>query len=250
METGAFIHGGLALAILALLFIGSAIVLPRAVADPAGATVINISTETVGIGNPGNRSDPGGTITTITLNAVQQNLRWKAYVGNVSGYLTLDDSSGNTIYDWTFTTAINGQVYVSRYDNLTFIGAQCANQTIITAEDTFNNVTIFAAGDTINHTFNYTLHKGFTVTSSTQIANDTCPTTYTYINDSSQGNNASNPFQETLLQDPNDYLMYVTLIEDNVAGYDLARNFDFQLLVAESDQKATPTTYYFYTNLV
>ena len=233
---------------LVLIALGLAFFLPGANADPSGATVVNISTETAGIGTPGNLTNPGGTISTISLDAVQQNIRWKAYVGNVSGYLTLDDAAGNTIYDWTFTTTITGQVYVSRHNNLTFIGAVCANQTIITAEDTFNNVTQFAAGDTINHTFNYTLHKGFSITMTTQIANDTCPVTYTYINSVSQSNNASNAFQEMLLQDVNDYMMYVMIIEDNEAGYDNT-NYDFQLLVAESDQKATSTTYYFYTNL-
>ena len=69
-------------------------------ADPAGATVSDNVTATAATYFPDNRSDAGGTITTMVLSAVQQNDKWKAYVGNVSGSLTLDDSNGYTIYRW------------------------------------------------------------------------------------------------------------------------------------------------------
>src|SRR3989344_8533797 len=58
----------------------------------------------------------GGYIFTINLTGETQNARWKAFIGNASGVLTLDDSSGNTIYDWTLSTT-TGEVYATRQSN-------------------------------------------------------------------------------------------------------------------------------------
>lgn len=51
-----------------------------------GALIVNIS---------------GGVISFFNLTASVQNPRWKAFVGQVFGMFTLDDSNDNTIYDWT-----------------------------------------------------------------------------------------------------------------------------------------------------
>src|SRR5262245_15380672 len=66
--------------------------------SPAGATKINTT---------------GGSITIMKLNATTQNPRWKAYVGNVTGTLTLDDASDNSIFQWSLTR-VTGEVYATR----------------------------------------------------------------------------------------------------------------------------------------
>ena len=76
---------------------------------PAVAATIN------GSGNDTASPDKaGGFIYTINLESVQQNSRWKAYIGNVTGTLTLDDAEGYTIYDWAITTSLTGEVYATR----------------------------------------------------------------------------------------------------------------------------------------
>ncbi len=216
-------------------------------AAPTGATVTYVSNTTASTGTAGNRTDPRSTITTITLNGVQQDSYWKAYVGNVTGVLTLDDASGNTIYDWSLSgVTLTGEVYASRSNSLSFTSVQCAQQSTISAEEAFNNMTSTGA-DNINNTFSYRNHTSFLVGSTTISANS-CPSTATYINDTAQTVNESAKFQEILLEDDTTTLIYTTLIEDNTAGFD-GNTYDFQMIVGESDRKTSPTTYYFYTEI-
>ncbi len=232
---------------MVFLLLGLLYLFPPAAALPSGATVTFNETETVGTGIAGNRSDARGTITTLVLNGVQQNQQWKAYVGNVTGVLTLDDASGNTIYDWALVNVtITGEVYAARNGSTQFAGVQCAQGSTIAAEESFNNMTTGSA-DSINNTFNYTEHTTFQ-TAGTPLSN--CPCTYMYINDSKQNvTNASSDFQEILIEDNAANFIYVALIEDDLAGFNVNRNFDFQMIVAESAIKASPTTYYFFLEI-
>jgi len=234
--------------LLALLLMVSlvALALPAS-ADPAGASLTYVSNTTAGAGTPGNRTDPRGTITTITLDGLQQDSFWKGYVGNVTGKLTLDDATGNTIYDWDLTgVTITGEVYATRNSSVSFTGIQCAQDTTVVAEQDFNNMTGTDA-DSINQTFSGSTHTSFYV-GATPVANSTCRAIATYVNDTPQAANESNPFQEILLEDADANLLYVTLIEDAVAGFD-TQPYDFQMIVAESDVKSQPTTYYFFTEI-
>src|SRR3989339_1648154 len=93
-------------------------------AAPIGPTVTTISNTTKaaagaatvnGTGNDTTYPNKaGGFIFKINLNSEQQNSRWKAYVGNVTGTLTLDDANSYTIYDWAITTSLTGEVYATR----------------------------------------------------------------------------------------------------------------------------------------
>ncbi len=237
-------------AALALLFVSSSLFIllsTGATALPSGAAITNYSTVTRGIGTAENRTDAGGTITTIELSGIQQDSYWKAYVGNVTGVLTLDDASGHTIYDWQLTgLTINGQVYATRNGSVTFTGMECAQPATISAEDSFNNMTASAA-DSIDRTFNRTVHRGFYV-GPTPIANSTCPSTATYVNSTAQNASEGDSFQEILLQDAGANVVYTTLLENSTVGFD-GNTYDFQMLVGESGVKPTPTTYYFYTEI-
>lgn len=233
------------IASLMLLFISIYV----AIAEPNGAQITYNSTVSGQGRTPENRTDPRGTITTLVLDGVQQDQHWKAYVGNVSGVLTLDDGDGYTIYDWDLTgLVIQGEVYATRATT-DFSSIVCANLANITAEETFHNMTA-AEKDSISSTFNYTTHKQFYV-GSTQFAQNACSyTTATYINGTRQNVNTSSFFQEILLQDANSNIVFTTIIEDNVNGYRIdSSTYDFQMIVPESDIKASPTTYYFYTEI-
>lgn len=232
---------------LATIAIAVLLIAQFAIAVPSGASVTFVSQSQAGSGSAGNRSDAGGTITTIILNATSQNGFWKAYVGNVTGALTLDDANGFTIYDWSLNNVtISGEVYTTRNSGVDFTAMECANGTTITTEESFLGMTA-GTPDSINGTFNYSVHSGFSV-GSTSISNSTCQSTFTYVNDVAQASSETADFQEILLQDNQSILVYTTLIENDATGYDGTNTFDFQMLVGNHNN-ATAVTYYFYTEI-
>jgi hypothetical protein len=240
-------HGGLTLLILVGL-LASLLAWPVLVAAaPTGASVTFISNTTANASNPGNRTDARGTITTLKLDATQQDGHWKGYVGNVSGKLTLDDANKMTIYDWSLTgVTIQGRVYVTRNASILFASVTCAANATVNTEDGFNNITGTSV-DSINQTFVNSTHKAFYV-GATPIANSTCRAIATFVNDTPQSISEAMTFQEILLQDSAANLIYTTIIEPNLSGFD-SNTYDFQLIVAESGIKVSPTTYYFFTEI-
>ena len=221
--------------------------LEYASATPTSPSIVYVSNSTF-VGGVTNRSqDVKGTITTLTLSANQQDYKWKAYVGNVSGSFTLDDANAKTIYNWNEGTA-TGEVYVSRASSINWVNVSCVNQSVIDNEEAAFG-TSSGQVDSINKTFNYTIHKSFLV-GTKNISNSTCRSTATYINDAAQSITESAFFQELLLKDDiSSSLIYTTIIEQHHLGYDGANNFDFQLLVAENESATAPTMYYFYVEL-
>jgi len=213
--------------------------------QPVGGNVL-FNESTTASSTAGNRSDDGGTITTLRLDATQQNAAWKAYVGNVSGTLVLDNANGLSIYGWSLTT-LTGEVLATRSNSPSWSTLSCASNATITAEQTYLTMGISDI-DSINHTFNETIHRAFTVAGNTMSAN-TCPTAYTYVNDTAQSPSATNLFQEILVNDSSSNLIYVTNLELNVQGYDSASSFDFQFIVPDNDAASNYTQYYFYVEL-
>ncbi|MBR9692796.1 hypothetical protein GOV07_02575 [Candidatus Woesearchaeota archaeon] len=226
------------------LLLGILLASSLALAAPSGARITYNSTDYGPTISPQSHTANRSTITTIILDAVQQNQYWKAYVGNVTGTLTLDDVNNNTIYDWT-TTTVSGEVYASR-STLDFGTVACADTATISAEEAAMNMTTPNQADNITSTFNSTDHTD-TFVAGTNLQN--CPMTSLYVNDVSQGQNNAADFQEFLMEEAGNNLVYVSIINDNTAGFDNARNFDFQMIVAESDRNALAYTYYFYVEL-
>jgi hypothetical protein len=217
-----------------------------AIAQPQGASFISTSTDNVSISSA-SLTTAGGSFTTLILNVTQQNPRWKAYVGNVTGSLTLDDSNNFTIYNWNLAT-ISGEVYTSRNSSLNWANVACADSSIVIGEDISLNLTSSKV-DSINRTFVNTsrIHKRFYV-GTTLITNSTCRAITTYVNDTAQTVSEDASFQEVLLQDGSN-LVYATLLEQDAEGYSDGKTFDFQMIVAEDEYLETPTTYYFYAEI-
>lgn len=219
-------------------------------AAPSGGLITSATTETGPNTTAGSRTDDRGTITTLTLDTIQQDQHWKAYVGNVSGTLTLDDADNWTIYDWDLTT-ISGQVYASRFNNVTWTGVSCATPNDINAEADFHNMSD-SDSDDLNNTFNWSIHKTFEIATTT-IGQNTCNSTVTYVNDSRRVPTTSSTFQEILIKDVNGQFVLLASIDDDSIGFDgnstNGRTYDFQMIVPESDVKSTATTYYFYVEL-
>jgi hypothetical protein len=215
---------------------------PLAAAAPSGAQLTNNMSSSANTTNPGSRNDSGGTITTMLLSSTQQDTAWKGYLGNVSGSLTLDDASGATIYNWALS-AIQGKVFASRSNTVSWGSINCSNQSHIDAEQTVLSFTS-ADSDSINRTFNSTNHVSFLVNSRNM---SNCRSTATYVNDSVQGQVPSAVFPEVLLSDGTNFV-YTTIINSAKHGYS-AQLMDFQMIVPQNKTTSTPTTYYFYVEL-
>lgn len=193
--------------------------------------------------------DDGGYITTLTLDALQQNFRWKAYVGNVSGRYILEDANGYSIYEWDMSLNTEGKVFISRNGTVDWTNISCANRSSsILNED--SDLGMGIGSDSINSTFNDTKHKTFNVAGK-PIANSTCPAIATYVNDTSQTFSEAAVFQEVLLADSagNGNLIYTTIMEQDVQGYDNSSTFDFQVIIADDETASVITNYYFYVEL-
>lgn len=204
---------------------------------PIGPTLTYQGNETIN-STPASRTDKPGYIHFLNFSALQQNNRWKAYVGNVTGQLTLDDSSGNTIYDWTLTS-ITGEVYASRASSITWSNINCSNHTSISLEETALGMSS-SDDDSINKTFNETNHYTM-VTAGRTMHSGNCRAQFTYVNDAPQTTN----FEELLLSDGANFV-YATFINESSTGFD-GNIEDFQMIVA--DMETNPQTYYFWVEL-
>lgn len=213
-------------------------------AAPQGASITFNQSETATTRQADSHTAAGGSFTTLRLNVTSQTTKWKAYVGNISGKMTLDDSDNYTIYDWTLTV-VQGEVYVSRNDSVNFSSMVCANDGNISAEE--NNLNINATSDdSISNTFNESVHKSFVIGGTGTITNSSCYAIATYVNDQSQTPSENANFQEILMSDKEN-MVFVTLLEDNQPGFD-GGDYDFQIIVPD-DPSETSTTYYFYAEL-
>jgi hypothetical protein len=212
-------------------------------AEPSGAQIADNMSSSALSSTPHDRNDSGGTITTMILSATQQDNAWKGYHGNVTGLLTLDDASAQTIYNWQLAS-VKGEVYASRSNAVNWAVINCSNQSIIDNEQTALSFTS-ADSDAINRTFNSTNHLSFIV-SARNMSN--CRSTSTYVNDSVQPQTPTALYQEMLLTDGTN-LVYGTLMsETSQPGYN-SQAQHFQLIVPQSKITQTPTTYYFYVEL-
>lgn len=213
---------------------------------PTNPSILSNRTETITPKPLAYLNTSGGSFTTLVLNASQQNYKWKAYVGNVTGKLSLQDQTNYSIYDWKMST-ISGNVYVSRNSSIDWSNLTCANRTTISNEDSYLNMNPTGI-DNINQTFNMTTHKQF-YAAAKRIDQSTCPAISTYVNGTAQTNGQNNKFQEILLQDIKGSILYTTIIESQILGFDNSR-YDFQMIVAEDETKQVSTPYYFYMELI
>ena len=235
----------LAIALLACLVILNTLI--SLAATPEGPSISYQSNSTRTVENATLRSgDEKGTIITVNLDSLQQNQRWKAYVGNVTGKLTLQDADGYAIYDWTLNSTFTGNVFASRNGTVDWTDINCSTQAHIDAETTFLNH-VATADDTINATFNSTDHASFFAA---DLLMDDCRYTPTYVNDTPQAQNSTARFQQVLLSDMGSgSILYTTRIENDQMGYNPNMTFDFQLLVPESGTVGVNVNYYFYIEL-
>ena len=193
-----------------------------------------------------------GNVTELGINVSQVTRGWQGYYGNISGVIVLDDSSNNTMYEWTLADP-EGEIFASMNDSITWSGTNiiCANIGHIQTEETALNFNSIGQDvDGINETFTETNHPAFAVGNNTFVA-DLCNfTVSTYVDDGP----GARTFNETLLYSTAESSMvYMAYIfqggSDGFQSND--NNYDFQMLVAEDghDGDTTPTTYYFWVEV-
>lgn len=229
-------------------------------AVPSGPSLVWVDNETSSSANiptlESNADSQGGRIIILRLSAMQSNDHYKAYVGNVTGTFVLGDSANYSIYEWTLAT-VGGQVYATRTaGSITWADVECANLTHVTDEmsDMHHNYTN-TRWDSLNDTFDDDAndHFGFTIGAATIVADSCNYSINTWVNDTAQ--TSTDWYDEVLLYDGSDNLIYATKIEDDQSSY---RNdsgstdvtYDFQIMVAENGTPGTTQTdYYFYVEL-
>jgi len=236
----------LARILLAMLIVISALSI-SSMAAPSGPTVTILANETKTATSAALINTTGGTISTVLLNATTQNVRWKAYVGNVTGSLTLDDANDNSIFDWTLSSIV-GEVYATRFaGSVNWTGINCSNSTHISLEENTLNHT--NKDDNLTRTFNSQIHQGF-YTGTRQILQNTCYSVHTYVNSTAQ----STRFEEVILYDDtnttNGKIVYATPLEQDQYGFD-NNTYDFQMILPEVGTPGwqSSTAYYFYVEL-
>jgi hypothetical protein len=213
---------------------------------PDGVSVVVDANETKTSNSAYTLNTSGGYITTINITATTQNQRWKAFVGQVSGTFTLDDSSGSTIYDWSIAT-VGGEVYATRNSSTPgWTSITCADTDSLEAENALMSHT--SADDNITATFDDTTHDEFFV-GSVNITVDTCPTLNTYIGNTTQDSS----FEEVVLTDGgagSSNLIFATIMEEDLEGFD-GSDYDFQMIVPENGAQgfSGQTAYYLYVEL-
>jgi len=218
-------------------------------ANPVGPDeLISTANETKAASGAMTFNVSGGYVSTFNLTATIQDFRWKAFVGNVTGSFTLDDSAGSTIYDWTLST-ITGRVYTTRNSTtISWATMSCSNLTLLEQENTWLSHSNIDDNLTKTFTIESPDHDSLNVGPVT-IPADTCPTLSTYVNNVSQAQGAD-VFEEVALIDTNNVTVFATILENDAVGFD-GGQYDFQMLVPENGSAAweSSTAYYLYVEL-
>ncbi len=199
-----------------------------------------------------NVSAQAGNVTQVNIASTTITQSWQGYFGTITASLVLADSSNNQFYNWSIINP-SGEVYSSPNSSVAWANIKCFNYTADGAEAinlsivqgaTWFNISSSSA-DAINNTYNITTHSGFDV-GSVAISPNSCPSTYVYDNTGYQ----TSSFENILLTD-NSSLVFTTILEDDVTGFD-ASSYDFQMLVAENGHgsaASSTTPYYFWVEI-
>jgi len=206
-----------------------------------GATTITAGTSSrAGYTNTSSQSLQvnAGNVTQVDISGQSVTTHWAGFFGNISGNVTLKDSSGNTFYDWSSMGVPTGEVFASNSSAVGWAGIGCINSTEITNLESSLGINS-SDPDRINTTY-ATSGPSFTVAS---VALSACNSTNAYTNTGK----AATTYYQVLLTDTTGNPVYTALINDSTTSFNSA-TADFELLVGESDNGGT-TQMYFYIEL-
>jgi hypothetical protein len=245
-------------AIAALFLLNQVAVFAVTPYGPDNVTVVSSSTRTSFDAGAKQVAAEAGNVTQLDINITTQTDRWQGYFGNISGWITLDDAKGNSMYDWTpggGGMSPTGNIYAANETVSNWGQVKCFNTSAdqpgfnCTGTDEWClNITHLEAGfgigssdaDGVDETFSIKLNMTIDGTEYD------CPATHLYQNNASQ----TTTWNETLLtiNDTNNTIIYAAMVDQDTVGFD-GRPWDFQLMVTENGDVAAVTTYYFYVEL-
>jgi len=243
-----------ALALMAVFGIG--------IGEPTGPdTLTFVQTSRFTTLAPNQTEAQAGNLTELSIVAQASTKAWQGFYGNISGTITLEDSSGNVFYDWSAAEP-EGEIYASTNQSVTWTNIRCFNFTNASQNGGSTNLSIEetrfgmddADVDGIDETYSVSTHDQFFVGTVEVVANS-CRSTYAYVSSTAQADN----WQNVLLIDPDGgSLVFTSIIENRDAANDTDKigynglTYDFQLLVAEDEHTAPAagsTTYYFWVEI-
>jgi hypothetical protein len=200
-----------------------------------------------------------GNINSLVLTATTVTQTWQGYYGNITGVISLEDASGNPLYNWSLDDP-EGLIFATTKTTAPdWADVVCWDQSSV---DTDNYYTLAeyrsalglvdADVDDIDTTFTDQNHAVMYFAGVTISANSCDSVAYLF---NSSGEKEAGVFVETLLYDPDAVdgsgdgdIIFTAIIEDGaVDGFNDIDN-DFQLMVGENghNSNAGTTTYYIY----
>lgn len=239
-----------AVAIISMLFMVMFLSYVAAVTEPEGpSTLTGLTWSRRAARGPNSIAAVAGNITSVNVVGKTVTQSWQGYVGNVSGTITLDDSSNYTLYDWALASP-SGEIYATNSTSVTWTtgNVECWHGTgAQNNKATMNGIYGIGNGevDSINATFlNATDHDAF-YAGGQYIYGGGCFAVQLY------NGTRENVFQEVLLYDDTaNNIVFTSLLKNNVNGYN-NQTWDFEMIVAENGHSGDVATslYYFYVEL-
>ena len=196
--------------------------------EPEGATVTAGTAETSTPAVEGNNVAQGGYINNLNLTSETQSHLWQGYWGEVSGNITLEDSSGRKMYNWNWDNTDAGEVYASEDSTPTW--------TSIVAGSTTNVKYVGGSGISDSAVDTFTSTSTWTVANKT-VTSVPSTSTYNYTGGSA--------FNMGILSDGAD-IVFVSTLYNNINNFKNSTS-DFQIMVPVNE--TVTVTYYLWLEL-
>jgi hypothetical protein len=206
-------------------------------ADPTGATMTPGNSSRGSNPNVQTANAQAGNVTQLNIDQTRITDIWQGFFGNVSGRIVLQNSGGNSFYDWS-SSQVTGEVYATRNTISSWSNINCTNSTQWQIEESSLSIANTST-DGINETFNATSHPAFMVGNNALLG---CRSTRPYNSTGQAGQ-----FWNVLLNSDITNVVYASILADNSNAFDNT-TVDFELLVPTNRTTST-AVYYFYAEL-
>lgn len=246
-----------------------------AVSQPEGPSTLSVELSERRQAAPTQSHDAeAGNVTHLVMEGSSVTQSWQGYVGNITGTITLDDSSNYTLYDWTLANP-SGEVYATNASTVDWSTGNvvCWNwsdaigseRQLAEIEDGYGIATNDVDG--VNETFSCDRCDGNAVAdthtdfyvggqfingSNNEVQGDPsggpCPNVKLYNGSNTR---ALADFEVVLLyEETENEVIYTSLLQNSKNGYN-NQTWDFEMIVGENghDGDIQTTTYYFYVEL-
>lgn len=218
-----------------ILLLAFALIATPVSALSEGATTVTEGTQSESGGDTAlSDNAEGGYINSLDIGGSTQTSMWQGYYGNVTGSLTLEDSSGNSMTTWTYDDK-GGEVFATTNQTADF--TSIAAQNAAGADSLLAYMDDSTMSDSVADTFASGSHSAIEIGRTTITA------------DAADLITLNTNFTEVILKDDADSLIWTAIINPNKNGFDGAPH-DFQMIVPEDNAGTSAVTaYYFFLEL-